>query len=164
MQQKKKVCKSCGEEKYIWSREYGCKECTLKAKEKLKQSTERGHKPLKNTKLKQISNKQKTSNREVKLAKSKVINRHLADYGYLFCQSTGVSTGIIDCSHIIPISRRKDLEADEKNICLQSRTAHEKWERHSLECKEFINFDEMMDRVKELDPKYYKQLKVKFEL
>jgi hypothetical protein len=82
----------------------------------------------------------------------------LEENGYYLCESCGVSTGRLDCSHSIPISKRKDLEAEEKLIYLQCPKCHEITEHGLPQMKNFTNYRLMIQRIKEFDNDYYNRL------
>lgn len=154
-----KICKHPECNYPIWSRKSSyCKKHIYLFKDE-KPKTVKVIKPLKS-----VSANQQKSNSKVSKAKANVLKNMLENYGYIFCESSGQTDCRLHCSHIIAIGKNKDLEADERNIVVQSHECHQLWEQKSLECKKFFNFADMMNRVKELDPQYYQKLKIKFEL
>lgn len=67
-------------------------------------------------------------------------------------------------SHLVPRSRRKDLRADPRNIFLQcvlrrdgSLGCHQRWEQ--FRAYELKNFEELMERLEELDETYFELYK-----
>lgn len=68
-------------------------------------------------------------------------------------------------SHIIPRSRRKDLEVDKENILYDCMYHHNIWEHGTLEQKleHISNFKERMDYIKRVDIEYYNLLSVKWQ-
>ena len=162
MTPKKKPCKKAdaptGKMCIMWSRVNGCYECHIAAKMLSKDN----EKPPK--KINKVSRKQVKSNKAVELAKLKVLARWIENYGYVFCSSCGKTEGRIDMSHLIPISDNKALEGDVRNILPQcGDVCHPIQERGSRLMKGFINYEEIMSRIKEMDENYYNKLKVKHE-
>lgn len=69
-----------------------------------------------------------------------------------FCQGCGKGVGL-DCSHILSVKQRKDLELAKKNIDLLCRSCHESWESKNairllkLDCLErYLEYIENEDR------------------
>lgn len=120
---------------------------------------------IKHTKsINQVSKKQAQSNRAVTLAKLRIVNDWIMEHGYVYCSSCGTQQGAIDMSHLIPISDNKQLECNEQNILPQCReVCHLAQEIGSKEMKKFINYDEIMNRIKDMDVSYWNRLKAKHE-
>ena len=76
-----------------------------------------------------------------------------------FCTGCGRSDVPLSHSHLIPRSRRKDLEADKRNIqyhCMDSfaRTGcHSIWE--SIDRDQLLDYHKNMEYILEVDPEYY---------
>lgn len=149
MKAKKKICKSCGEERYIWSRKYGCKECSIK-KQSQNATTKKS--------IRKTSEKQQVSNTKVKAAKSTLLATHLAEYNHFFCYSCGNTQGRIDISHLVPIGYNKSLEAQVSNLTFHCENCHQEWEHLTKEIKDFKDFKELLSRVEKLDKSYYNKI------
>lgn len=109
--------------------------------------------------LKKVSKKQVVSNRKVSEAKNNKRMKMLEEYGYIFCESCGTNEPPIDCSHVIPIGKRKDLEAEERIIFMQCRTCHRKTEHGYL--SDLKNKQEILEVIKEFDESYYQRVLLK---
>ena len=112
-------------------------------------------KTLAKTSIKNVSNKQQKSNREVSKAKATMLKEVLDEYGYLFCKGCGTTQGRIDCSHIIPISDNKKLEGERLNLTLHCEKCHNIFE-HKLEgLKEMNDLQHNLEVMEKLDNNYF---------
>lgn len=72
--------------------------------------------------------KDKEKNRKRELAKLKQeIRQEAWDENRYYCQGCGEGKPL-DCSHILSVAQRKDLECEKENINLFCRDCHNKWE------------------------------------
>lgn len=78
------------------------------------------------------------------------------------CEGCG-NTNLLSLSHLIPKSKRKDLEKNKKNIRLHcmgrrdgSKGCHQRWE--NKEWESLLDGEENLKIVKELDKNYYELL------
>lgn len=68
----------------------------------------------------------------IRKAKETKVNDQLEEYGYNFCESCGVSSGVyLDCSHDISVKEAKEtgrteLAYDPNNITILCRNCHQK--------------------------------------
>lgn len=175
MQLKIEICSKCDRERPIVNRKHKmCQECNWErlhpkegsyAESRVKMQSETMNRlkmntpALKHTKPRQISEKQKRAN--VRIADT---------YAQMAKQREHVCTGCgtrdrLSHSHLIPRSRRKDLEADPNNItyhCLSIGEivgCHDIWEHGSLEDKMRLNdFYKNMHYIQQVDFEYYNLL------
>lgn len=104
--------------------------------------------------MKQISKKQSVINRELRK-----VYKEIADERGHYCTGCGRADVPLSHSHLIPRSRRADLQTDKNNItyhCLsmgERKGCHEMWEgvdRHKL-----LDYYRNMEYILEADPEYY---------
>ena len=104
--------------------------------------------------MKKISNKQKGINNKLKK-----VYRSIADERGHYCTGCGRSDIPLSHIHLIPRSRRKDLETDSKNItyhCLsmgERKGCHERWE--SRDRYKLLDYYKNMEYILEKDTDYY---------
>lgn len=55
-----------------------------------------------------------------------------------YCWGCGVSGQRLDCSHILSVKQRKDLELDKENMNLFCRDCHDRWESWDIEQMLFL--------------------------
>jgi len=147
IQQKKKICKDCNTEQYVFS--HGrCKNCAYIFKLNGQVEIEQ---PIilpielmeKLTKIKQVSKtntyqdskgkRWTTQEIEIKVnrAKAEKIDLFLNEYGYIFCEQCKTSNAFkFDCSHEISVKQAKEigqveLAWDIDNIKLRCRSCHQ---------------------------------------
>jgi len=104
--------------------------------------------------MKKVSDKQKERNLLIK----KIYNE-ISEEREHECESCLTSKNLSH-SHIIPKSRRKDLEITKKNIIYQCISCHFEWENGS-DKRRLINYDKMMEYINSVDSEYYNLLKSK---
>ncbi len=76
--------------------------------------------------------------------------------GLLTCEGCGLRRKHLDVSHLIPISIRKDLEEDNRNLQPLCRDCHVIWEHGEKKDKEIlICYNNNLNLIKQLDMKYY---------
>jgi hypothetical protein len=146
IQQKKKICKDCNKEVYLFS--HGrCKTCA--ALFKLSNQTE-SEKPIKlpsellekvvkikrnsNTNTYQDSDGNRWTSKQIEdkvnKAKEEKIKAFLEEHGYIFCEDCNVSNAFkFDCSHEISVKEAKEIGQvelcwDVCNIKLRCRDCH----------------------------------------
>ena len=106
-----------------------------------------------------VSKKQSASNRKLKKVYEEIANERGR-----YCNGCGRSDVPLSHSHLIPRSRRKDLETDKRNItyhCLSSvdyngksrKGCHDMWE--SLDRIKLLDYHKNMETILELDVEYY---------
>lgn len=145
----------CGNQRPIVNkRHYLCQE---KNRERL--DSQSGIKKEKIKSIKKSSEKQK-----IVLLELKEVYKELAEEREHICTGCG-TTQALSHSHLIPRSRRKDLETDKKNItyhCLIS--CHNIWEHGTMEEKfKLLDFDENMAYIEKADKVYYNILMSKWQ-
>lgn len=78
------------------------------------------------------------------------------------CEGCGKNKVAVDCSHIIPVSLRKDLQFDKQNAHAFCRDCHNIWEHGSQEQqKALLTFDQDMEYIKSIDQHLYNRKIVK---
>lgn len=97
-----------------------------------------------------ISEKQKLIN-----IKIKEIYKEIAEEREHICVGCGTNQGLTH-SHIIPRSRRKDLETDKNNIVYHCMECHQIWEHG--EKQTLSNYKSAMEYIKEVDLGYYNKI------
>jgi len=103
-----------------------------------------------------VSKKQAASNRKLKKVYEEIANER----GH-YCTGCGKSSFVVPLSHshLIPRSRRKDLETDKRNItyhCLsigERRGCHDMWE--NTQRVKLLDYHKNMETILELDVEYY---------
>ncbi len=105
----------------------------------------------------------KRTSKETKIKKElKRIYAEIADDRGHYCCGCGRSDVPLSHSHIIPVSRRKDLQLVKDNItyhCLSMgqgsrRGCHEMWESRS-ERSMLLDYHKNLEYILETDPEYY---------
>ena len=104
--------------------------------------------------MRQVSKKQQKINRELKR-----VYKEIQDTRGHYCTGCGKSTNLSH-SHIIPRSRRPDLQTDPNNItfhCLVrqdgSKGCHQMWE--SRERDRLLDYHKNMEYILQNDTEYY---------
>lgn len=142
----------CKSKKPIVNKKYNL--CAEKNKERL--YNESGEKVKKNKTLKSISAKQSD-----RLIKIKEVYSQLRKEREQKCSSCNSSE--ITHSHIIPRSRRKDLEIHKENILYDCMKCHLIWEHGAYNEKlKLTNFTERVSFIKKVDTQYYNLLELKW--
>jgi len=111
--------------------------------------------------LRKVSKKQSKSNQQVSKAKKQFLESFLDTYGYAFCCGCGASGGRIDISHLVPIGYNKSLESTVENLTLHCRSCHRIWQNQLEGVKDMFDYNDNLERVKELDESYYNRIKYK---
>jgi len=146
IKRKKKVCKSCGHQKYLFGRGM-CKFCYGVAAQKKKQSKPQKKKQSKisrvsstNTYSDSHGNRYTKAEIDVRVreAKRKAVEKQVEEFGYNFCTSCGENTcKPIDASHIVSVDEcqklgKVELAWDwENNIRMEGRACHMETEKQS---------------------------------
>ena len=105
--------------------------------------------------IRKKSEKQKIRDEEIKEVYAEV------DKGVQECSGCG-SGRQLTRSHIIPRSRRKDLETKILNIVFDCMDCHTVWEHGEWEeKKKLLNFEKRMEYIKSVDSEYYELLILK---
>lgn len=143
IQRKKKKCKGCGEDKYLFGRGL-CQYCYGKD-----QSKRNSGKVKKSKSISQISTQNTFSdsygnrytkeeiNAKVSEAKRNVIERQKDTYGYNFCVTCGRSNCTpLDASHLVSVNEAQNLGKveiawDEADIIPEGRNCHMETEKQS---------------------------------
>jgi len=154
----------CGEERFIVNRtHFLCEEKNRERLDKNKDPDEKAKKInylISKKGLKPVSKKKAAANRKKAAAYREVDNN-----------STGICSGCrssshLSHSHLVPIGFNASLEDNVENIvehCVMSSNGgigcHDIWEHGSAEdLRNMYDFEENMERVKRLDPKYYRKM------
>tara|TARA_R110000850_G_scaffold11806_1_gene40312 strand:- start:436 stop:789 length:354 start_codon:yes stop_codon:yes gene_type:complete len=107
--------------------------------------------------------KMKRTKKENKIKKDLMkLYQTIADERPHYCTGCGKSSIPLSHSHIIPVSRRKDLQLVKDNItyhCLSlgqgtRRGCHEMWESRS-ERSMLLDYHKNLEYILETDPEYY---------
>ena len=91
--------------------------------------------------------------------KLKKVYEEIANERGRYCSGCGRSDVPLSHSHLIPRSRRKDLEADKRNItyhCLsigERKGCHDMWE--GIDRIKLLDYHKNMETILELDVEYY---------
>jgi 5-methylcytosine-specific restriction endonuclease McrA len=98
----------------------------------------------------------KEKKRKQELSKLKQeIRQEAWDREEYYCQGCGISGVKLDCSHILSVARRKDLELDKSNINLFCRDCHNHWESNNEERqKKLLTYDKDMAYIKSKEKIY----------
>lgn len=152
------ICKNCSHfEKYNESlfatqqRKLREKQAKYKAKQKDKPVTAK-------KRIVQISEEQAIFNEQLRKVKLEIVN-WAVDNGQYYCQGTGKTPFILDCSHIISVKQRKDLALKSDNIQLLSREAHQIWESFDLSKMITLNcFVDNMEYIYKNDDELFQKL------
>lgn len=154
----KDFCKKCdcGEKNYIVNRTHWL--CEKKNRERLDGQKSPELKKSKMSSFLKTSSKQKQSLLDVKAVYAEIALEREHK-----CESCGGSD-MLSHSHIIPRSRRKDLETCKENIIYQCLPCHSKWEHGTLKEKwSLSNFQNMMDYIEKTDFQYYNLITNKWQ-
>lgn len=152
-------CNGCTKKRIIVNVKHGlCQFCNNK----------RLHKGVKKVynferkKPKPVSKKQKEINGKIKSVYQSIDSSREHK-----CSGCDAENFPLSHSHIIPRSRRKDLESDPRNIvfdCLsigEHKGCHEKWDGSSEEKKSLLNYHERIEYIKSVDKEYYHLITLK---
>lgn len=112
--------------------------------------------------LKQYQSKEKKKSRlnPISKAQRKSLDNKKKAYEYMKKNKAQVCTGCgttenLTHSHLIPISQRKDLEANLVNLTYHCMDCHTIWEHDKEERKKLLDYDVNMLRIKQLDEGYF---------
>lgn len=149
-----------------------CKQCDCGSKKPIVNRThwlcqEKNRERLDNQKTVK-TNKHKLLTKQALKQKERVLDlkkvyEEIAEEREQICEGCR-NTHVITHSHTIPKSRRKDLELQKKNIVYLCMKCHTKWEHGTLEDKNtLLNFNEMIEYIKENDNEFYNLLIAKWQ-
>ena len=168
IKRKLKICKVCGEPKYLFSKGM-CRYCYNK--EMLKQRDVRSIpvkrpespvKPLstKSNRIHPLSPKRANTNQEYNaiVKKMKDDAREDKDAVCFFCGGHFKERSVIDCHHIF--GREGEKLVDRENLVLVHRECHSKY--HSLSVHKINWYPEWLERIKDTDPKLYEKEIIKY--
>lgn len=116
-----------------------------------------------NTKIKPKRMKQQTSKERIvkgQLSELKQQIREEANSDNMYyCWGCGIGGEGLDCSHILSVGQRKDLELDKDNINLFCRGCHNNWESNDFKkMYKLLTFEKDLIYIREHDSKRYNQL------
>ena len=114
-------------------------------------------KPQKQNTIKNLSKKESLQKQHLSYVKQD-IRKEAIDSDNYYCWGCGDGSQDLDCSHILSVGQRKDLELERENINLFCRTCHEKWESWDIKKMLSLNtFVKDVQYVKENDrQRFYK--------
>lgn len=149
------ICSNCGRESLIVNNYFKlCVNCNKNRLTKNNNKNKKGY-------IKNYSNKNIIAKKVLQETYDKINEKEQV------CSGCG-SKFHLSRSHIIPRSRRKDLEGDIENItlyCMQrqdgSKGCHQRWEGTLEEKKTLLDFESNMEYIKEKDKEYYNLIKHK---
>lgn len=162
-------CSVCGKTSFIVNKKRQlCDECNFKrlhhgkSKQEVYQERAQG-KEKKVYTIRPVSKKEGVNQYELRKA--------YLEHDKMFepvCTGCGSGSKPLSRSHIIPRSRRKDLEADVNNFSFHCfgdpRCCHEKWESGSFaKMSSLDDFERRMLYIEQVDSEYYNLLQAKFE-
>lgn len=146
----------CGEKNYIVNKTY--KLCDKKNKERLESRKQPDYKKNKIKKVFKDVTKQKN-----RLIAIQDVYLEISEERERICEGCGTDK-MLSHSHIIPRSRRKDLEAEKQNIVYHCLPCHSIWEHGAVKDKSKLhNFEKMMEYIKATDKVYYNLILNKWE-
>lgn len=98
----------------------------------------------------------KVSDKQARINRAKMdLHRELAAEREHFCTGCG-STSALTHSHIIPVSRRKDLELEKDNITYHCLDCHTIWEHGTLQEKQKLHdYVDRMLYIGDIDHEYF---------
>lgn len=167
-------CSNCKKEKFIVNKKYNlCDDCNyyrLNGKTKQEAYQERAQSkpkkvyklkssPLKNKqKVKVQTDKEKQIKNKLSTLKNSIREKAISNQEY-FCWGCGKGGEQLDCSHILSVGQRKDLELEEENINLLCRECHRDWESNDIvKMSQLLTFTKDLDYIKEKDKLRYNKL------
>jgi hypothetical protein len=134
---KKKICKGCNKEKYIWS-SGRCKPCSVKQKKKVKK--ENGIDPT-NSQYLMFLKIWEESNKASEISGAALVGPEHRDFVWQF-------------EHILPKGRYPELKFNEKNIMLITKNEHFNLTNNTHLCLADSLFDDYFKKKEELKIKY----------
>lgn len=113
-------------------------------------------------KIKQSTTKESKQKADLSKVKLKIRLEAIQNDTY-YCKGCGKG-GDLDCSHILSVRERKDLECDEENMNLFCRDCHNKWESNDIEqMLELLSFEKDLLYIMKHDTKKYNKILNKIE-
>lgn len=161
------VCK-CGS-KHIVNKKYqlcdACNYVRIHGKSRYEVGREKAQKNTKPKKVYRI----KTKINHIKIDAYAKFDKQMEREDKVFCSGCGTYFNLSH-SHLVPVSFNKRLEGDLNNLkyhCVsmgEKVGCHDKWESRDIKLMQELNdFEESMERVKVLDPKYYLVIKERLD-
>lgn len=169
------MCSSCKQSKPVVNKKYIlCDDCNYMrlhdGKSKVEVMREKASTQIaKAPKIYQFKNKKQLSSRQ-RTQKQQVVDKALQSLkesirldakqdGEYYCKGCGRSEKHLDCSHILSVKHRKDLELVRENINLFCRTCHIDWESNDIvKMLKLHSFEKDLQYMKENDPGRYNKL------
>lgn len=171
----KEQCRQCGNDSYIENRtRMLCKECnhirihgeTIQEKQRRKAQEYAEKRKAKggSKKVNQISDKQKSINKEMTAMKKGISLAVISKDGYEQCAGCMRTDEHLDKSHILSVKQRPDLQLDPRNIELLCRKCHEKWESGDiLQMSSLLCFQKDMRYIFDMDGTKFQKIMFKLE-
>lgn len=167
-------CSRCEKQKFIVNKKYNlCDDCNyyrLNGKTKQEVYQEKASQKSKKTYQTKKSQLKKVSKIKIQTQKEKQVKNKLSQLknqirekaalnNQYFCWGCGKGGVQLDCSHILSVGQRKDLELQEENINLFCRSCHIKWESNDVEkMSQLLTFEKDIDYIKKNDSMRYNRL------
>lgn len=168
------ICSKCEKQKFIVNKKYNlCDDCNYyrlngktkqevyqeRASQKPKKTYQIKKSPLKNnSKVKIQTQKEKQVKNKLSQLKNQIREKAILENKY-FCWGCGKGGVQLDCSHILSVGQRKDLELQEENINLFCRDCHSAWESNNVvKMSSLLTFKKDLDYIKEKDERRYNKL------
>jgi hypothetical protein len=154
----KDFCKKCdcGEKQFIVNRTHWL--CEKKNRERLDGQQSQTVKKSKLSSFFKTSAKQKEN-----IIRLKEVYAEISNEREHICESCGTKE-MLSHSHIIPRSRRKDLECDKENIIYQCLKCHHIWEHGTAKEKAGLpNFEKIIEYIKKVDSEFYSLITQKWQ-
>lgn len=118
-------------------------------------------KPKKNYVIRQSTKKEEIQKSLLSLVKKRV-RKEAIDSDTYYCWGCGDGSQNLDCSHILSVKQRKDLELEQENINLFCRDCHNIWEHESIvKKKKLLTFDKDLEYIRNNDERVYQSLMFK---
>ena len=156
-QLKKTNCKKCGEVRFIVNNTYclcqGCNDLRLGNDKK------KVWKKKPKTSLRKVSEKERGVKKELGKIYQDMANR--GEFSY--CESCG-SSQYLQHSHLVPRSFNKGLTTHSENIICQCQNCHSIYEARDIGgMQKFHNYQEILDRLRFLDIRFFLIIQDKIE-
>lgn len=167
----KEFCKGCQSDQYIVNRtKMLCQRCNhfrlhketpeetlIKQNQKyLERLKEKPYKPIKSVTKKQSRVNNLLS--ELKLD----IRKQAQQEDMYYCWGCGKGGVDLDCSHILSVKQREDLELDRENINLFCRDCHNNWESWVYSrMSKLLTFEKDLEYIKRKDNTTYQRILLK---
>lgn len=120
-------------------------------------------KPKKNYVIKQSTKKEEVQKNLLSLVKKK-IRKEAIDSDTYYCWGCGDGSQDLDCSHILSVKQRKDLELEQENMNLFCRDCHNAWESWDItKMQKLFTFQKDLLYIKEKDDRVYQKILIKIQ-